>query len=177
MPQYDNQAEAIRNLQTYLRQLSYFDPSIPPPPVDGIFASDTTNALRAFQASRGMEQTGVADQLVWELLYAAYRASLAEQSSSLPMSLFPDLPRNQEYGPGAQGFVIAAAQFMLRELESKYGATDLPEINGRYDEETARAVRAFQEQNALQSTGLLDRATWNRIADQYNTLQGRYSRE
>ena len=109
MPQQDNQSQAIRNLQTYLRQLSYFDPSIPPPPVDGIFESDTERALRAFQTSRGLTPTGVADQPVWELLYATYRASLAEQASALPMMIFPDLPRNQEYGPGSRGFVVAAA--------------------------------------------------------------------
>ncbi len=174
MTQRDNEAQAIRNLQTYLRQLSYHDASITAPPVDGVYDRDTAQSIRDFQLSRNLQPTGIADQALWELLYANYRRSLAENTSAVKVDLFPPFPREQSYAPGAVGFLIAAIQFMLRELESKYGGVDLPEITGSYDGKTADAVRLFQSQNALPVTGLVDRATWNEIADQYNLLQMRY---
>lgn len=168
MPQYLNESEAIRNLQTYLRQLSYHTSGITAPPIDGIFDSDTQKSLTEFQRSRGLNPTGVADQETFEILYALYRSSLAEHSAPLKMAVFPPLPENMEYGPSAQGFTVAAAQFMLRELERKYGAIDLPTVTGRYDAATVQAVKTFQEQNALQASGLLDRVTWNKLVDQHN---------
>ena len=174
MTQRDNEAQAIRNLQTYLRQLSYHDASITAPPIDGIYDRDTSQAIRDFQRSQSLPQTGIADQALWELLYANYRRSLAENAPAIKVDLFPPLPRDQAYAPGAVGFLIAAVQFMLRELEAKYGTIELPEITGVYDGKTADAVRFFQSQNTLPVNGRVDRATWNEIADQYNLLQTRY---
>ena len=174
MPQYANEAEAIRNLQTYLRQLSYHDASISPPPVDGIFDTDTQKSLTEFQISRGLAPTGIADQAVWELLYALYRASLAENTAPLKMDVFPSHPKNMEYGPGAQGFAVSAVQYMLGELERNYGAIRPPLVSGIYDGATVLAVKEFQKQNALQASGLVDRVTWNEIVDQYNRLFGQF---
>lgn len=177
MPQYKNEAQAIRNLQTYLRQLSYHDSSITAPPIDGIFDTDTEKSLMEFQRSRGLSPTGVADQAVFELLYAIYRASLAEHSAPLRMTVFPALPENMKYSEGAEGFPVAAIQFMLRELERKYGKIQLPSVTGIYDAATAAAVKAFQEQNALRPDGAVDRVTWNEIVDQYNIQAQQFSQD
>ncbi len=177
MPNEQNERDAIRNLQTYLRQLAYHDPSIQFPPIDGIFESDTRQALLDFQASKGLPQTGIADQAVWELLYAAYRASLAQNSLPTKLDVFPSTPQNMEYGPGAQGFPVASIQFLLRELERNYGFLAPVEITGIYDAATTQAVMDFQKQNALQPSGLVDRVTWNALADQHNVLFLKYEQE
>jgi len=62
MNDHPNQAPAVENLQRYLRQLSYDQPEIPAPPIDGIFESQTEEALRQFQRSRGLPVTGSADR-------------------------------------------------------------------------------------------------------------------
>ena len=170
MPNYETEPQAIQNLQTYLRQLSYHDEAIKAPPIDGIFDSDTQQSLMDFQASRGLPQTGVADQALWELLYATYRTSIAENSPPVRMEIFPLLPLNAQFGLGDRGFVIAALQFMLRELERKYGFLLSVQVTGEYDEITETAVRNFQKQNALPPNGVLNRMTWNEITDQYNVL-------
>ena len=177
MPKYANETEAIRNLQTYLRQLAYHDASIKSPPIDGIFESDTRQALTDFQASKGIPQTGIADQEVWELLYAAYRASLADHSLPAKLDVFPSLPKNMEYGPSAQGFPVVVIQFLLQELERNYGILSPVEITGIYDTATTQAVMDFQKQNALQPSGLVDRVTWNALADQHNVLFLKYGQE
>lgn len=175
MPPQDNEQIAIQNLQRYLRQLSFEDDRIRPrPPIDGIFDSDTENALRQFQAIKGLPQTGTADQETWEVLFASYRASLANNSPPRAVSLFSRTPSSLELRMGSTGFVISALQYMLTELTLNYRDLGDLEINGVYDEKTKNAVIAFQAQNALRQTGSVDRLTWNRITDQYNILFSRY---
>ena len=170
MPEYETEAQAIQNLQTYLRQLSYHDENITAPPIDGIFDTDTRQSLMDFQASKDLPQTGVADQRLWELLYATYRTSLAQNSPPVRMEIFPLLPLDAEFKRGDEGFVITALQWMLRELEAKYGFLLPIQVTGIFDEVTEEAVKRFQEQNALSPSGILDRLTWNEITDQYNVL-------
>lgn len=170
MPQQDNQAIAIRNLQTYLRQLSYHNDAITAPPVDGILNTATQQSIRDFQVSRQLEPTGIADQLLWELIYAAYRASLAENTPPQRMEVFPLTPLDATFSIGAVGFPVAAIQFMLREAEANYGFLRPVEVTGTYTENTAEAVRAFQRQNGLRPNGIVDRATWNELTDQHNIL-------
>lgn len=170
MPQYETEAQAIQNLQTYLRQLSYHDENIKAPPVDGIFDTDTRQSLMDFQASKDLPQTGIADQALWELLYATYRTSLAQNSPPVRMEIFPLLPLDAEFKKGDEGFVITALQWMLRELEGKFGFLLPIAITGIFDEVTEEALKSFQKQNALPPSGVLDRMTWNEIADQYNVL-------
>ncbi len=177
MPQNPNEATAIRNLQTYLRQLSYHNDTITSPPIDGIFASDTEQALRDFQADRGIPVTGVANQEVWELLYAAYRASVAANSPPLRMDIFPTVPSDEALTLGSLGFPVIAVQFMLGELERKYGFLLPVQQTGIYDEPTRDAVLSFQKQNALAPTGKVDKLTWNELTDQYNILYRRYPEE
>ena len=78
------------NLQRYLRQLAYFDEKIPFVPIDGNKGSNTTDAIRAFQSSRGLPATGVADQETWEAIYEEYLTSLEKEA---PPSGFSPISR------------------------------------------------------------------------------------
>ena len=170
MPQYDTQARAIRNLQTYLRQISYHDPAITQPPVDGILDTATRQSIRDFQGTQALPQTGVVDQALWELIYAAYRTSLAENTPPQRMEVFPLTPTDVSFTLGDRGFPVAAIQFMLRELEGNYGLLLPVEVTGEFTENTAEAVRSFQKQNGLKPNGRVDRSTWNELTDQYNVF-------
>ena len=166
----ESESVAVRNLQTYLRQISYHESEITPPPIDGIFGSDTRRSLSEFQRSRGLPVTGTADKRTWDALYAAYRASLAANALPERVALFPLLPENYSFCKDCRGFAISALQYMLWELQHRYGEAHPVEITGIYDDATEAAVRRFQEQNALLPNGNTDRATWNAITGQYNML-------
>ena len=165
-----NEAQAVKNLQRYLRQLSYDEESIQSPPVDGIFESDTQAALRQFQRLKELPVTGIADRDTWELLYAAYRASLASNSPPRTVALFPRTPKGYVLSKGGSGIPVTALQYMLVELALNYTELEEVIVNGLFDEPTERAVLAFQKRNVLRQTGTVDLDTWNAIADQYNTL-------
>ena len=177
MTDHQNYSSAVRNLQRYLRQLSYDDTGITAPPVDGIFESDTEQSLRDFQRTQGLAQTGTADALTWELLYAAYRASLANRTLPQSLDIFPRMPMGYRMRSGSCGFTVTALQYILQELEALYGGMRDVTLSGRYDRATEDAVREFQRVNRLPVTGEVDLLTWNLLADQHNLLFGEENRE
>ena len=72
---YPNEEQAIRNLQRYLRQLSYFDEDISPIVINGVWNDETRNALLEFQRKNGLSPTGTVDRETTLLLHSKYRAA------------------------------------------------------------------------------------------------------
>lgn len=169
-----NEREAIRNLQRYLRQLSYVSDTIPAPPIDGIYDTRTGEAVRAFQESEGLPVTGVADLATFELLFQRYQESLRRESAPVPLAQFPRLSPGYALREGDENFLVRLIQYALGELDLIYeGFDDVPQ-SGIYDEATAAAVRDFQGRHGLPATGEVDRATWDAIATTYNREFGGY---
>ena len=102
-------------------------------PIDGIFGSTTADAVRAFQASRGLVESGIVDGATWGQL-------------AIPV------------GPGATGDAVVAVQRLLHEKR----AAAVP-IDGVYDLATTAAVETFQAHIGLAQTGSVDRLTWRAL--------------
>ncbi len=166
---YPTEQQAITNLQTYLRQLSYFDDTIPAPPVDGIFGDITRTSLTAFQANNGLPETGVADRLTHELLYDRYVASIEDHAPPHSILLFPRYPYGYEVTLGEESFLVMAIQHMLLEIGILYDIPDLA-LNGVYDEPTARAIGDFQDRNLLPRTERVDKKTHDKLVDSFHIL-------
>ena len=160
--------DAIRNLQTYLRAQTLVDSSFPTVPIDGIFDTQTKNALIEFQIRNNLAPTGVADRTTWELLYTQYLEIL--KNTSLPEAIipFPSYPNNYTIKKGEKSFLVAVLQYMLNEIGIIYNIFDALEINGEYDEATENIIRDFQKRNGITPTGEVDRQTWGLIARIYN---------
>ena len=174
---HQNHAPAVENMQRYLRQLSYDEPTIPAPPIDGIFESRTENALREFQRLRGFPVTGSANRTTWDRLYADYRAALAFNSPPRQISVFPLEPTGYVMVSGSGGFAVAAVQHMLLELHHHYSELSDVIVTGIYDEQTVNAIRTFQKKSGLPVDGNVGLLTWNALADQYNILFSRTTDE
>ena len=159
--------EAIRNLQKYLRQLSYEDENIPPVPIDGIFERATEEALRAFQIKMGLENTGIADRETWDALYESYLEALARISPPKPFSPFLRLPDGDTLSLGDVSFAVAAVQFLLNESSQILDTLDELTIDGIYGNATRDAVLRFQEGHSLTPTGEVDKNTWDTLVDTF----------
>lgn len=168
-----NNREATVMLQTYLRQLSYHDSDIPPIVIDGIFDSQTRDALRAFQKKYGLNPTGRLDLATNDLLYEKYLLSLATYQIPMPLDIFPIYPDTYYYSIGSAGFEVGVIQHILTELSSIYDF-DIMEHDGIYSQNTADAVAGFQEKNGIFPTGRVDRMTWNMLAEQMNRKSANY---
>ena len=162
------EADARTNLQKYLRQLSYFDSEIPFIPIDGNKGSTTTDALRAYQARRGLPVTGVADQETWEALYEDYLISLEEEAPPAGFSPFPSEPKDYALKIGDEGFAVSAVQHMLEEISVFFPITPIA-ITGIYDDATRDAVSEVQVRYLLPVTGEVDKLTWNALVRLYES--------
>lgn len=160
--------EAIRNLQTYLRAQGLADNTFPLVPIDGIFDTQTRNALIEFQIRNNLAPTGVADRTTWDYLYTQYLEILDKTSLPAAIIPFPSYPRDYTIKKGEKSFLIAVLQYMLNEIGIIYNVFDTLEINGEYDEATENTIRDFQARNGIKPTGETDRATWGLIARIYN---------
>lgn len=174
MTQNDFERDAILNVQTYLRQLTFHDPRLGEQgsvPIDGIWDSATRDALIKFQETRHLSPTGTVDRATWEVLKAEYDASVAANSPPVPLALFPRYPSGFIIKQGDRGYLAFTVQHILRELERLYYFPTAPiEPTGIYDENTAAIVRDFQKRNSIPQSGNVDRETWDAMAIQHNLL-------
>lgn len=168
MPREFTERQAILNLQRYLRQLSFFDTRLPELPLDGIFESETREAVEIFQQNNGLPVTGEADRATWDAIYIAYVKSVAQHAKPLPVDVFSRTPDADVIRRGAVGFHVAAVQYMLNEVLLFYSNYPGMDADGNYDEQTMDAVRLFQGYSALPQTGEVDLETWNRLTNFYN---------
>lgn len=170
--QHPNERTAVRNLQTYLRQLAYHDPRIPLVPLDGIYAETTQAAVEAFQRIHHLPVTGITDRPTWDLLFAEYQRSLDEHNPPEAITPFPRVPPGYEIIQGEESDLVGILHAMLRTLTQYYDEFG-PLPDGQiYTNATERAVRDFQSRHALPQSGRVDIHTWNRLAREYNRIVG-----
>ena len=157
--------QPVRSLQTMLRVLSEDDQNLPTIIPDGIYGSQTRQAVYAFQQKYGIPATGVANQDTWERIVAEHALALVRLGPAEPLHLI--LNPNQVIRRGEHHPYLYLVQSMLVALAEIYGSIVAPGITGVLDEATADALASFQYLSALSQTGELDKITWKHLALQY----------
>lgn len=157
--------QPVRALQTMLRILAEDDHTLSPVIPDGIYGSQTRNAVSTFQRKFGIPVTGVTDQATWERIVAEQAPALVRLGPAQPLQLI--LNANQVIRRGERHPYLYLVQSMLTALAQIYGSILAPGISGVLDEATADALSSFQYLSALPQTGQLDKITWKHLALQY----------
>jgi hypothetical protein len=86
----------------------------------------------------------------------------AKQVSGVPVS-FPGTNLNI----GASGNNVRMIQEQLNRISDTYTIIPKIPVNGQYDQQTADAVKAFQQTFDMPQTGIVDLPTWYRISGIY----------
>ncbi|MBR4102021.1 MAG: peptidoglycan-binding protein [Oscillospiraceae bacterium] len=154
-------SEHISEIQRYLHDISYFDAGIPRIVPDSIYGEETAQAVRSFQQRYGLLVNGEVNPATWERIVEVYLRLAG--TPALPLEVFP-----REVGrildTGDEGFAVLVLQAILLSLTQRFPNLPKVAITGKYSEETATAVTAFQELSGLPPTGFVDRPTWNVLA-------------
>jgi len=163
-------SNAIRQIQRYLRTLSYNGYPIRPIPIDGIYAEETREAVSEFQRIVGLPATGIVDKATNDALFSAYTQTLSELRRTDPVPLFPRSPLRETLQKGDDYLPVLIVRYLLSELSAFY--RDIPplSLSTVFDEETEQAVVKFQEANRLPTTGKVDKETWNALVRLYDVL-------
>lgn len=131
----------VNQLQKELKTLGYFSGHS-----DGVYGEATKAAVCRFQLANGLEISGVADGAVQLRIY-----------SDSPVS-WEDFIRSSVVRAGDSGVAVRRAQLCLRQKGYFSG-----ECTGRYGDGTQQAVQRFQQDNSLESSGDLDRASCEKL--------------
>ena len=160
----------VRELQYLLAFVSVFNDRIPSPAIDGIFGSETENAVRAFQQYYGLDVTGTVDFNTWSELYNVYRGIV----TNLPAGYFSDTTEPYSGTPmrlGSEGEDVMRLQEYLSYISNTY--TEIPKVvpDGIFGPATQAAVLTYQNLFGLEPTGIVAATVYNSIADTYRVLR------
>lgn len=149
------QGAKVTHLQYMLRVIAQFNSAVQEPPLSGVYAETTTQAVTSFQRAYGLPQTGTVDRAVWDSIYAQFAG--IEDTVFADGTLFPftrtELP--EEAAQIQQPLIAAAAAFP---------ALSAPEKTGRLDAQTRRSLAAFQRLTGHMATGEADDETRQSLA-------------
>ncbi len=157
----------IRELQTYLRALSYLHPSIPRVDIDGVFGRETTDAVKAAQRLFRLPPTGIVDYPTWTAIVAADRSADALRTVQ---HTDPFVTAFRELEAGDTGDIVSVLQLMLAALARAKGDFAPAAPTGRYDPATEEGMRRLQRASGLPVTGKTDVASWNALAAAYAAM-------
>lgn len=156
---------AIIEIQQNLRELAKAGWDLPSIVADGVYGEQTREAVRRFQRIEGLPVTGRVDLTTWQALHTAARGGKWERSPATPIYPWNRPLSGGATVPGERTDLIYIVQLMLR--ESVAYDFDLP-LTGVLDTATRDALLRFQRINGLPPSGLIDRITWDALADAYN---------
>ena len=166
--------EEVVVLQTMLNRIGQNYPAIPRiSPVDGVFGSQTEEAVRKFQSIFGLSQDGVVGRGTWYKLVFLYvgvtnlSELVSEGQRFYNIQFGPSSPVLRE---GSTGQAVSALQFFLAIVAQFRYNIPSPAIDGIFGPVTRQSVEAFQRQVGLAVDGIVGRNTWYRLFSEYQGI-------
>lgn len=160
----------VRTIQVELNRIRRNYPSIREiTKPDGIFGTETENAVREFQRIFNLTEDGIVGKATWYRIKSIYNGvkklnELSSEGITYNEAAFV-YPEILEFGD--DGFYVSYTQYYLMIIG--YFNSNYPyiSITGIYDEETRGAVMLIQQYSGLDTTGAVNAATWRTIQDLY----------
>ena len=159
--------EAIKEIQQYFLALSRAGVEVPRLKIDGVYGDETREAVRIFQALMGIPVTGIVDIITWNLLYSEYTAALYQNGRAEGIFPFEEGLTQGVLSPDESSNIVYILQILLETVSLYYDEMVQQSITGIFDEVTEENLKAFQRQNNIPETGVLDKLTWNVLARAY----------
>lgn len=163
------EGSAVRNAQYFLAVVGAYYASVPRIEITGVYDEQTEAAVRAFQETFGLPQTGIIDRRTWNDLYRAY-LGIAESlpPESTEVAIFPGGTLRE----GAQNDSVRILQEYLTFLHFN-GMPEIPEVSntGYFGPVTKSAVQTFQRLWGLPVNGQVSAITWDSIASAYSNAR------
>ena len=143
---------AVKDLQTKLKKLGYYDGT-----VDSTFGSGTYAAVKAFQKKYNLTADGVAGSETLKKLDSAYKNADSDKD-------------DDSLRKGATGSAVKYLQTKLKKL-GFYNAS----IDGDYGDTTVAAVKAFQKKYNLTADGVAGSETLKKLETAYKNADSNTS--
>ena len=158
--------DEIYELQSKLRKIAQTNKNMKVIAPDGIFGTETETAVKEFQALYGLPSTGIVDFATWNKVKEEYGNAVYKTTPGIAIIPFPN--PDYETHLGEKSDIIYIIQIILSAVAVVYDDFENIVPSGIFDQETSDAIRRFQEINRLPVTGIVDKQTWNTLANNYN---------
>ena len=169
---------AVFTLQRQLNRITKDYPFLGLLTVDGIFGSRMTATVKKFQKQFGLTADGVVGRSTWYKISYIYVSvkDLAEltsegETSNGTLSNGTWDPGSAPLKVGSTGREVEQLQFWLSTLAQYESSIPSVTVDGIFGSGTAAAVRAFQRRYGLTADGIVGRATWTELYDQFRSIQ------
>ena len=167
---------AVFTLQRQLNRITKDYPFLGKLTVDGVFGAKMTATVRAFQKQFNLTADGVVGRQTWykiSYIYVSVKdlAELTSEGETSNGTLSDGTWGGTVLRTGSTGSAVEQLQFWLNTLAQYESSIPSLTVDGVYGTGTANAVRAFQRKYGLTVDGVVGRATWTEVYDQFRSIQ------
>jgi peptidoglycan hydrolase-like protein with peptidoglycan-binding domain len=137
--------------------------------VDGIYGSETADAVRALQRTFDLPVTGAVDYATWDVMYRTYIGFLEAipfkyiEGNILP---YPGVPLRR----GSESDTVRLLQEYINYIAQFYSEIPTLPVTGYFGTQTEDAVTALQQLFGIEPNGTVGAATWDAITNLYSDL-------
>ncbi len=162
--------EGVLTIQYYLSYIALFVPTVIAAAMDGSYGAATANAVRSFQKTYGIPETGVVDRLTWDRMESVYYGIVAEINYEFRVGRILPFP-GRVLAEGVEGSDVRVLQEYLNYISESYPEIPRVNVDGVFGPATEQQVLAFKEVFGLPgTTGRVNAPIWNSIANIYDDL-------
>ncbi|MCL2177239.1 MAG: peptidoglycan-binding protein [Firmicutes bacterium] len=164
----------VQRIQNFLNRIRTNFPainSINPP--NGVYGASTESAVRVFQRTFNLPQTGVTDRATWNMITRIYTGIIKMSElngEGLRIGLSPN-PPNVVVRQGMRGENVIHVQFILNYIAQFYASIPNVIKDANFGPATHNAVVAFQRQFGLNPDGVVGPLTWAKLYSVYRRLE------
>ncbi len=159
--------------QIRLNRISRNFPNIPKTTPNGLFSSDTEDAVRAFQRQFDLTPDGIVGKATWyaiSRIYAAVKRLTDVNSEGVPISE-ATLIFNGRLSEGATGVGVEEIQILLRFISLFNESVRSVTVDGIFGSNTRAAVEDFQYAYGLPVNGVVDAQTFETMVSVFQSYR------
>lgn len=163
----------VELLQRRLNRISANYPGIPKIyRGDGYFGPSTTDAVKEFQRVFGLEVDGIVGKATWNqvlFIYNAVKKLYEITSEGLSINEL-QTEYSTDISNGDTGDGVRTIQYYLSYISLFVPTVLSAGFDGSFGPQTENSVKSFQKNYGLPETGVVDRATFDKIEEVYKSL-------
>ena len=168
--QEGDSGDGVLNIQYFLSYIALFVPTVVAATLDGSFGPGTTNAVKSFQRTYGLSETGIVDRETWDKMEEVYFSIVNEINYEFYGGRILPFP-GRILREGIEGSDVRVLQEYLNYIANSYPEIPKVNVDGVFGPSTAAQVAAFKKIFDIPGTAeRVNAPTWNSIANVYDDL-------
>lgn len=162
--------EGVLTIQYYLSYIALFVQTVLSATMDGAYGSETVNAVKSFQRTYGLTETGVVDRITWDKIENVYYEIISQIDYEFYNGRILPFP-GRVLRIGVEGSDVRILQEYLNYIARSYPEIPTVNVDGVFGPSTATQVEKFKDLFDIPGNPQrVNAPVWNAIASIYDDL-------